>query len=153
MLWHRDCARFTSGSPCQRSSRIDPKLPPDALVDTNNLVSLQAGMSIGTYDLARLEAPFTFRRGRSGEPYQAIGRGAFNVEGLPLLADAHGPFGNPSSDSERSMIGETAQKVMMVIFDFEAKGDLEVVLALASGHLRDYCAASDLESEIVQGQT
>ncbi len=31
MRWHRDRARFDSGSPPQRPSRIDPKLPPDAL--------------------------------------------------------------------------------------------------------------------------
>ncbi len=31
MRWYRDRARFDSGSPRQRPSRIDPKLPPDAL--------------------------------------------------------------------------------------------------------------------------
>ena len=121
------------------------------IVDTNNLISLQACLSVGTYDQSKSIAPFTFRRGRCGEHYQAIGRGEFNLEGLPLLADATGPFGSPSSDSERTMICETTQKIMMVIFDFEAEGELDAVLALASGHLRDYCAASDFESIILEG--
>jgi len=74
------------------------------LVDALNLVSLKEQMPFGLYDLDRVEPPVTLRSGGAGEGYEGIRKGTVHVEGRPVLADARGPFGNPSSDSARTMI-------------------------------------------------
>ena len=81
--------------------------------------------------------------------YEAIGRGPFNLENLPVLADADGPFGSPTSDSERSMIGLDATDVLMVIYGFgEAKG-LERAMDFAADCLASYCNAEEIETAVM----
>lgn len=119
------------------------------MVDVNNLVSLRSGWSIGAYDLAALAPPVTLRRGRAGESYEAIGRGPLNLEGLPLLADAAGPFGSPTSDSARSMIVAGTRNLLMVLFGFGAAEGLEAALAFAVESLPRYCGAEEIEAAMV----
>ncbi len=90
----------------------------NTVVDTNNLVSLHTGLAAGTYRVEALTPPLVLRRGGAGETYEAIGRGPFNLESLPVLADAQGPFGSPTSDSGRSMITLEADRVLMVLYGF-----------------------------------
>lgn len=125
----------------------------NTVVDTNNLVSLHSGMSAGSYQIDALAPPLVFRKAVAGESYQAIGRGPFNLENLPVLADAQGPFGSPASDSERSMItldapGD-AEMVLMVIYGFgEAKG-LARAVDFAVDCLTSYCKAEEVETAVV----
>lgn len=120
------------------------------LVDLNNLVSLRSGLSIGIYDAARLAPPLLLRRGAAGESYAGIGRGPLNLEGLPVLADAAGPFGSPVSDSERSMVNEATREALMVLFGFSGDGDgreaLEEAASLAAEGLRAWCGAGEVAS-------
>ena len=37
--------------------------------------------------------------GKSGEPYEGIGRGELNIEGMPVYRDAMGGIGTPTSDN------------------------------------------------------
>ncbi len=90
-------------------------------VDALNLVSLESGYSIGGYDADRIDGGILLRRG-GAEPYEAIGRGALNVEGLPVLYDAQGPFGSPTSDSTRTMVREDTRRFLWVVFGFGASG-------------------------------
>jgi DNA/RNA-binding domain of Phe-tRNA-synthetase-like protein len=125
----------------------------NTVVDTNNLVSLHTGMSAGSYRIDALAPPLVFRKAVAGESYQAIGRGPFNLENLPVLADAQGPFGSPASDSERSKITlnapADATEVLMVIYGFgEAKG-LARAIDFAADCLTSYCKAEDIESAVV----
>ncbi len=118
----------------------------NTLVDTNNMLSITTGFSIGTYDVSRLTPPLVCRRGSAGESYDAIGRGPINLEGLPLLADAEGPFGSPTSDSQRAMIGLEAKEILMVIFGFDFSDDLmQSHLLGAKGVLEFFCEATDIE--------
>ena len=125
----------------------------NTVVDTNNLVSLHSGMSAGSYQIDALAPPLVFRKAVAGESYQAIGRGPFNLENLPVLADAQGPFGSPASDSERSMIAldapGDAEMVLMVIYGFgEAKG-LARAVDFAVDCLTSYCKAKEVETAVV----
>jgi len=121
----------------------------NTVVDTNNLISLHTGLSAGTYRIDALRPPLTLRKAGAGETYEAIGRGPFNVENLPVLSDAQGPFGSPTSDSERSMIGLDATDVLMVIYGFgEAKG-LERAMDFAADCLTSYCNAEEIETAVV----
>ncbi len=121
----------------------------NTVVDTNNLVSLHSGMSAGSYRIGALAPPLVFRKAVEGETYEAIGRGPFNLENLPVLADAQGPFGSPTSDSERSMISLDAEQVLMVIYGFgEAKG-LARAMDFAADCLTSYCKAEEVETAMV----
>ncbi|MCP5366486.1 MAG: hypothetical protein H6906_03110 [Hyphomicrobiales bacterium] len=118
------------------------------VVDVNNLLSLETGFSIGTYDLDRLAPPLRFRRAGAGETYAGIGRGPLNLEGLPVFADDRGPFGSPTSDSERTMVTAAARRVLMVVVGFGGAGglapalaaDLDRAVAVAEALLAAHCA-------------
>ena len=76
----------------------------NTLVDALNLCSLRYQLPFGLYDLARVRPPVVLRKGRSGESYEGIRKGLVSVEDRPTLADEAGAFGNPTSDSARTMI-------------------------------------------------
>jgi DNA/RNA-binding domain of Phe-tRNA-synthetase-like protein len=88
----------------------------NTLVDALNLVSLREQLPFGLYDLARLQPPLVLRRGEPGEAYEGIRKGAVNVEGRPVLVDARGPFGNPSSDSLRTSITLETREALVVAY-------------------------------------
>ncbi len=113
----------------------------NTVVDVNNLVSLETFHSIGLYDRAHLAPPLVFRRGGAGEEYQGIAKGAINLEGLPVFADGEGPFGNPSSDSARTMIRPETTEVLMAIVSFTGPATLDAALSRAGALLERYASA------------
>ncbi len=131
--------------------------PIHPVVDVNNMVSLDSGVSIGSYDLDRLHPPYLCRAGREGESYVGIGRGALNLAGLPLLVDGTGPFGCPTSDSDRAAVGSETQSVLMVLYGFgaaseaAAHGALDDAMARAVRLLREHAGARDIQTGTVGG--
>ncbi len=121
----------------------------NTVADTNNLISLHTGLSAGTYRLEALAPPLTLRKGGVGEAYDAIGRGPFNLENLPVLADARGPFGSPASDSERSMITLDTKEILMVLYAFGAAPNLTRAIEFAVDCLTSYCNAGEFETACV----
>ncbi len=119
------------------------------VVDVNNLLSLETGFSIGTYDMAKVVRPIVFRRGRPGEAYEGIGRGILNLEGLPVLADALGSFGSPTSDSARSMVGGETARILMVLIGFTPVMVETRQLARARGLLEAHCAGRVVDSGLL----
>lgn len=88
----------------------------NTLVDALNLCSLRAQLPFGLYDLDRVEPPILLRRGTAGESYEGIRKAAVNVEGRPVLVDAQGPFGNPTSDSARTMITTACRRALVIVY-------------------------------------
>src|SRR4029079_12730540 len=86
----------------------------NTLVDALNLCSLRAQLPFGLYDLDLVEPPVVLRRGTAGESYEGIRKGPVNVEGRPVLVDARGAFGNPTSDSARTMITTTCRRALVI---------------------------------------
>jgi DNA/RNA-binding domain of Phe-tRNA-synthetase-like protein len=119
----------------------------NAVVDAINLVSVESRLSIGLYDLVQVEGDITFRAGRSGETYKGIGKFDLNLEGLPVFADARGPHGSPTSDSERTMVTGETRRVTAIIISFSGDEFVErwtqrlanIFQLYASG---TYCAQS-----------
>lgn len=117
------------------------------LVDTNNLISLTSRLPAGAYDLARIESPcrpgLELRVGEAGETYEAIARGPFNLANLPVLCDARGPFGSPTSDSVRTMVTDDCRQVLLVLYALGAadgpEPGLEAAMDTADESLRRYC--------------
>ena len=88
----------------------------NTLVDALNLASLREQLPFGLYDLDRVSVSVTLRLGRPGEAYEGIRKGPVQVEGRPVLVDAQGPFGNPSSDSLRTSITLATTRCLVVAY-------------------------------------
>jgi DNA/RNA-binding domain of Phe-tRNA-synthetase-like protein len=87
----------------------------NTLVDLINLVSVRTGFSIGGFDLEKVQGALTLGVGQVSEPFDAIGRGALNIEGLPVYRDAVGGIGTPTSDVERTKISLETTRLLMII--------------------------------------
>ena len=98
------------------------------VVDSLNLVSVKTGFSIGGYDFEKINGAIRFGRGAAGEPYEAIGRGLLNIEGLPVLRDAIGAFGSPTSDSVRTCTSSGTEIFLAVFFDFDQNKGLRAAV-------------------------
>jgi DNA/RNA-binding domain of Phe-tRNA-synthetase-like protein len=88
----------------------------NTLVDALNLCSLRYQLPFGLYDLDRVEPPIQLRRGTVGESYEGIRKGPVHVQDRPVLVDSRGPFGNPSSDSARTMITLESRRALVVVY-------------------------------------
>jgi DNA/RNA-binding domain of Phe-tRNA-synthetase-like protein len=119
------------------------------VVDVTNMTSIASGFSIGMYDRGLLEGPLTLRIATEGETYPAIGRGPINLAGLPVLCDASGPFGCPTSDSERTAISAGTSAILMVIFDFGLPQELPTALAQGAAWIAEHCGGRDIEESIL----
>lgn len=116
----------------------------NTLVDALNLVSLKVQLPFGLYDAARIEPPVVLRKGMPGESYEGIRKGPVNVEGRPVLVDARGPFGNPTSDSARTCITLETRSALVVVYAPAAASDarLDETLALTQDTLTRHCSGS-----------
>ena len=121
----------------------------NSVVDINNLISLESLNPSGTYDLEKITPPIELRIGAAGESYKGIGKDLINIESLPVFADAAGPFGSPTSDSERAMVGLATRKVLMVVFSFTGPQGLERWVSRASELLRRHCGVERIETSLL----
>jgi DNA/RNA-binding domain of Phe-tRNA-synthetase-like protein len=113
----------------------------NSLVDVINWCSLETRLPFGLYDLARLEGDVTLRIGRDGEAYAGIRKDTVHVAGRLTLSDAAGPFGNPTSDSARTMVTSATGGALVVIF-VPAPLAAEVgehARALTEARVREFC--------------
>ncbi len=113
----------------------------NSLVDVINWCSLEARLPFGLYALDRIEGDVVLRLGREGEAYAGIRKDAVHVEGRLTLSDAAGPFGNPSSDSARTMVTTATTRALVVVF---APAPLQPTaaanaLALTRDRVERYC--------------
>jgi DNA/RNA-binding domain of Phe-tRNA-synthetase-like protein len=100
----------------RRALKGEPLYKINTLVDALNLCSLRHQLPFGLYDKDRVEPPVRLRKGAEGEAYDGIRKGPVNVSGRPVLVDAQGPFGNPTSDSARSMITLETRRALVVAY-------------------------------------
>jgi DNA/RNA-binding domain of Phe-tRNA-synthetase-like protein len=119
------------------------------VVDVINLISAESRMPVGLYDLAHVEGAVEFRAGRAGETYKGIGKYDLNLEGLPLFADAKGPHGSPTSDSERTMVTEATDRVLAIIVSFGGASSLDDAAKRMAELLQNFCSAKNVEYKIV----
>ena len=69
----------------RRLMRGIPLYQIDTLVDLINLVSLRTGHSIGGFDADKIQGAYLeLGIGKAGEPFEGIGKGVLNIEGLPV---------------------------------------------------------------------
>ncbi len=113
----------------------------DTLVDLVNLASIAYGYSIGGFDADKFEGDtLTLGIGKADEPYEGIGRGMINIEGLPVYRDRKGGVGTPTSDNERTKMAIDTTHLVVLINGYDGnedqvKANAEYIQTL----IRKYC--------------
>ena len=116
----------------------------DTLVDLINLASIKYGYSIGGFDADKFVGDtLTLGIGKAGEPYEGIGRGMINIEGLPVYRDALGGVGTPTSDHERTKITINTRHLLVLINGYDGneqsvRANAEFIIELVN----KYCSAT-----------
>lgn len=113
----------------------------DTLVDIINLVSLQTGYSIGGFDADKIAGnKLVLGIGREGEPYEGIGRGVLNIDGLPVYRDNIGGIGTPTSDNERTKIDLGTRHLLVIINGYSGARGLQEAADLTLDLLKRYAS-------------
>lgn len=128
---------------CRRILKGSPLYQIDTLVDLINVVSIASGYSIGGFDADKIEGDtLTLGIGRASEPYEGIGRGELNIEGMPVYRDARGGIGTPTSDNERTKLTLQTTRLLTIINGYSGEDGLREAGDYMQELLRRY-AGSD----------
>lgn len=141
--------RVSSESLIRRVRRGDALYRINTVVDVNNLISVTSGLSVGSYDLAKVQGAVHFRKAEHGEGYHGIGRDFIDLENLLILADDAGVFGSSMSDSTRTMVTETATDILVTLHCFESAIDLPALLDETREAFEKYAGVKNAETWIV----
>jgi len=118
----------------------------NTLVDIINFVSIKFGYSIGGFDTEKISGDLlTLGVGEAEEPYEAIGRGIMNIDGLPVYRDAIGGIGTPTSDNERTKIGLETNHILLILNGYNGETGLNEAINFMQSLLTKYVQASDIE--------
>jgi DNA/RNA-binding domain of Phe-tRNA-synthetase-like protein len=109
----------------------------NSAVDVINWCSLEFQLPYGLYDSGKISGPVTMRLGAEGEKYAGIRKDEVNVGGRITVADDTGPFGNPTSDSARTMVTPSATELLIIVYaPIEiGKSQLDRVVAVTAERL------------------
>ena len=120
------------------------------VVDIGNLGSIETGWPYGLYDRSRIVPPVSFRHGAAGETYDGIGKRTWHLANRPVLADTNGPFGSPISDSTRTMVTDSTQEILAVIYAPESArpSSIESALTRLGERLSRFAAAHAIRSGV-----
>ncbi len=121
----------------------------DTIVDLINLVSLKTGYSIGGFDADKIKGDLRLGVGKADEPFEAIGRGIMNIEGLPVYRDSLGGIGNPSSDEERTKITSETEHLLMLINGYSGAEGLKEAAEFSIDLLKKYAYAEQIKMTMI----
>ena len=83
--------------------------------------------------------------GNAGEPYEGIGRGELNIEGMPVYRDAVGGVGTPTSDNERTKISSETTHLLAIMNAYSGSEGLEEDVHYMVNLLKEFADAQDVE--------
>ncbi|MDE5676989.1 phenylalanine--tRNA ligase beta subunit-related protein [Phocaeicola sp.] len=131
---------------CRRILRGIPLYQIDTLVDLINLVSIRYGYSIGGFDSEKIQGDrLVLGIGKAGEPYEGIGRGILNIEGMPVYRDIMGGIGTPTSDNERTKLDLETTHLLAIINGYSGKEGLQEAADYMIELLKEFADAQDEE--------
>lgn len=143
----KDPSRYRPSSEalCRRILRGLSLYQIDTLVDLINLASINSGHSIGGFDLDKIQGDsLVLGIGKAGEPYEGIGRGALNIEGMPVYRDAVGGVGTPTSDNERTKLSLDTTHLLAIMNAYSGNDGLEESVNFMIGLLKEFAEAKDV---------
>lgn len=144
----KDPSRYRPSSEalCRRILRGIPLYQIDTLVDLINLASIYSGHSIGGFDLDKIQGDrLVLGIGKAGEPYEGIGRGELNIEGMPVYRDAVGGVGTPTSDNERTKITADTTHLLAIMNAYSGEDGLAEAVDYMVGLLKEFAEATDVK--------
>lgn len=119
----------------------------DTLVDLINLVSLRTGYSIGGFDADKIVGTdLCLGIGKQDEPFEGIGRGMLNIEYMPVIRDAVGGIGTPTSDHERTKMSVDTRRILAIINGYSGSEGLQDAADMTIGLLERYASATECVS-------
>ena len=131
---------------CRRILRGVSLYQIDTLVDLINLVSIRFGYSIGGFDADKIVGDaLVLGIGKAGEPYEGIGRGELNIEGMPVYRDAVGGIGTPTSDNERTKLELGTTHLLTIINGYSGKEGLRDAADYMIELLKEFASAEDIK--------
>jgi DNA/RNA-binding domain of Phe-tRNA-synthetase-like protein len=116
----------------------------NSMVDVCNWCSLEFQLPYGLYDAAHIEGDVMLRLGAEGESYPGIRKDEVHVGGRITLADSRGPFGNPTSDSARTMVTPATTRALVVVFaprEIDARR-LDHVVEVTARRMQEFTGAN-----------
>ena len=116
----------------------------NSMVDVCNWCSLEFQLPYGLYDAAHIDGDVVLRLGAEGESYPGIRKDDVHVAGRITLADSRGPFGNPTSDSARTMVTTATTRALVVIYaprEVDAR-HVDQVLDVTARRMHDFTGAT-----------
>lgn len=123
----------------RRLMRGIPLYQIDTLVDLINLVSLRTGHSIGGFDADKIQGKqLELGIGKANEPFEGIGKGVLNIEGLPVYRDAVGGIGTPTSDNERTKMDIGTTHILAIVNGYNGKEGLNEAAEMIHSLLQKY---------------
>jgi DNA/RNA-binding domain of Phe-tRNA-synthetase-like protein len=140
--------RPSSEALLRRVRKGEPLPRINSAVDICNWCSLETQLPFGLYDLDHVEGDtVTLRVGNAGEGYEGIRKDRVNVEGRITLVDTTGPFGNPTSDSARTMVTVQTTRVLFLIYcpREHAAQALERALALTASRMLEFSGGREAQ--------
>lgn len=141
--------RVSSEALLRRVRRGDDLYRINSVVDVNNLISIESGLSVGSYDLANTHGSITLRKAEHGEGYTGIGKDFLDMENMLVLADDEGIFGSSMSDSTRAMVTEQTKNVLVAIYCFENDMNLQGILEKAQADFHKFADVQDMEAWVI----
>lgn len=142
--------RVSSEALLRRVRREDELYHVNSVVDVNNLISCQSGLSVGSYDLNKIQGDIVLRKAQQGEGYTGIGKDFLDLKNMLVLVDDQGLFGSSMSDSTRAMVSEQTTDILVVVYCFEDDIDLENVLSNAKQEFEKFADAKNVEIMIIK---
>lgn len=122
----------------------------NAIVDAGNQLSLMTGCSVGCFDADKVDGDtLTLGIGQAGEPYEGIGRGPLNIEGLPVFRDQTGGIGTPTSDNERTKISIDTIHLLATVHLFDTSIDAQTVIDTFTDLFTRHCNASNILTSVL----
>lgn len=144
----KDPSRYRPSSEalCRRILRGIPLYQIDTLVDLINLASIYSGHSIGGFDRDKIQGSrLVLGIGKAGEPYEGIGRGELNIEGMPVYRDAVGGIGTPTSDNERTKISLDTIHLLAIMNAYSGMEGLKESVDYMIGLLKEFAGAEEMD--------
>jgi len=118
-------------------------------VDIGNVLSARTQRSVAVLDEDKIQGDVLIRIGQD-EPYEGIGRGAINIENIPVYCDELGPFGTPTSDTPRTRITEATKTILLFITSFNGTDGLLQDVELAKDLFTRFGEMKNFSLEIVE---
>ncbi len=122
-------------------------------VDSCNLACLRFLLPVGMYDLDLVVGDVVLRSGKPGESYTGIRKGDVNLANRLGLFDQDGPFGSPTSDSQRTCVTSETNNVLAIIMATSAFSteQMNKAMDVFSGLFIDFCRGRESFRAVLGG--